>query len=154
MNLILLVGPICGWLGAKDWNPPLVNIYAVTSILWFFFAVALFGWFLYLGITDKWRRYFVSSVTPGWFWFSVFWQALWALVRLLIANIVRSSVPFTRDVERDVNAVDARPRRRRETPNAVAGGQVRPAPPDHRPAEDERGRAAGPPRRTRVLLSN
>ena len=35
--------------GAKDWNPPLVNIYAVTSILWFFFAVALFGWFLYLG---------------------------------------------------------------------------------------------------------
>jgi hypothetical protein len=30
----------------------------------------------------------VSSVTPGWFWFSVFWQALWALVRLLIANIV------------------------------------------------------------------
>ena len=88
VNLILLVGPICGWLGAKDWNPPLVNIYAVTSILWFFFAVALFGWFLYLGITDKWRRYFVSSVTPGWFWFSVFWQALWALVRLLIANIV------------------------------------------------------------------
>ena len=82
------------WLGAKDWNPPLVNIYAVTSILWFFFAVALFGWFLYLGITDKWRRYFVSSVTPGWFWFSCFWQALWALVRLLIANIVRSSVPF------------------------------------------------------------
>ena len=114
VNLILLVGPICGWLGAKDWNPPLVNIYAVTSILWFFFAVALFGWFLYLGITDKWRRYFVSDVTPGWFWFSVFWQvrtpcyyrfdgvklhaidptcsvctqALWALVRLLIANIV------------------------------------------------------------------
>ena len=40
------------------------------------------------GITDKWRRYFVSDVTPGWFWFSVFWQALWALVRLLIANIV------------------------------------------------------------------
>ena len=79
---------VCGWLGAKDWNPSLVNIYAVTSILWFFFAVALFGWFLYLGITDKWRRYFVSSVTPGWFWFSVFWQALWALVRLLIANIV------------------------------------------------------------------
>ena len=88
VNLILLVGPICGWLGAKDWNPPLVNIYAVTSILWFFFAVALFGWFLYLGITDKWRRYFVSSVTPGWFWFSVFWQALWAIVRLMIANIV------------------------------------------------------------------
>mmetsp|Transcript_24343 Transcript_24343/g.74225 ORF Transcript_24343/g.74225 Transcript_24343/m.74225 type:complete len:196 (+) Transcript_24343:74-661(+) len=88
VNLILLVGPLCGWLGAKDWNPPLVNIYAVTSILWFFFAVALFGWFLYLGITDKWRRYFVSDVTPGWFWFSVFWQALWALVRLLIANIV------------------------------------------------------------------
>ena len=88
VNLILLVGPICGWLGAKDWNPPLVNIYAVTSILWFFFAVALFGWFLYLGITDKWRRYFVSDVTPGWFWFSCFWQALWALVRLLIANIV------------------------------------------------------------------
>ena len=83
-----LVGPICGWLGAKDWNPPLVNIYAVTSILWFFFAVALFGWFLYLGITDKWRRYFVSSVTPSWFWFSVFWQALWAIVRLMIANIV------------------------------------------------------------------
>ena len=27
----------------------MVNIYAVTSILWFFFAVALFGWFLYLG---------------------------------------------------------------------------------------------------------
>ena len=27
-----------------------------ASILWFFFAVALFGWFLYLGITDKWRR--------------------------------------------------------------------------------------------------
>ena len=74
VNLILLVGPICGWLGAKDWNPPLVNIYAVTSILWFFFAVALFGWFLYLGITDKWRRYFVSDVTPGWFWFSVFWR--------------------------------------------------------------------------------
>ena len=74
VNLILLVGPICGWLGAKDWNPSLVNIYAVTSILWFFFAVALFGWFLYLGITDKWRRYFVSSVTPGWFWFSCFWQ--------------------------------------------------------------------------------
>ena len=49
VNLILLIGPICGWLGAKDWNPPLVNIYAVTSILWFFFAVALFGWFLYLG---------------------------------------------------------------------------------------------------------
>ena len=72
-TIILLVGPICGWLGAKDWNPSLVNIYAVTSILWFFFAVALFGWFLYLGITDKWRRYFVSSVTPGWFWFSVFW---------------------------------------------------------------------------------
>ena len=69
-------------------RPPLVNIYAVTSILWFFFAVALFGWFLYLGITDKWRRYFVSSVTPGWFWFSVFWQALWAIVRLMIANIV------------------------------------------------------------------
>ena len=88
VNLILLVGPICGWLGAKDWNPPLVNIYAVTSILWFFFAVALFGWFLYLGITDKWRRYFVSSVTPSWFWFSVFWQALWAIVRLMIANIV------------------------------------------------------------------
>ena len=88
VNLILLVGPICGWLGAKDWNPPLVNIYAVTSILWFFFAVALFAWFLYLGITDKWRRYFVSSVTPGWFWFSVFWQALWAIVRLMIANIV------------------------------------------------------------------
>ena len=74
VNLILLVGPICGWLGAKDWNPPLVNIYAVTSILWFFFAVALFGWFLYLGITDKWRRYFVSDVTPGWFWFSCFWH--------------------------------------------------------------------------------
>ena len=74
VNLILLVGPICGWLGAKDWNPPLVNIYAVTSILWFFFAVALFGWFLYLGITDKWRRYFVSDVTPGWFWFSCFWR--------------------------------------------------------------------------------
>ena len=74
INLILLVGPLCGWLGAKDWNPPLVNIYAVTSILWFFFAVALFGWFLYLGITDKWRRYFVSDVTPGWFWFSVFWR--------------------------------------------------------------------------------
>ena len=74
INLILLVGPLCGWLGAKDWNPPLVNIYAVTSILWFFFAVALFGWFLYLGITDKWRRYFVSDVTPGWFWFSCFWQ--------------------------------------------------------------------------------
>ena len=88
VNLILLVGPICGWLGAKDWNPPLVNIYAVTSILWFFFAVALFAWFLYLGITDKWRRYFVSSVTPGWFWFSVFWQAVWAIVRLMIANIV------------------------------------------------------------------
>ena len=88
INLILLVGPICGWLGAKDWNPSLVNIYAVTSILWFFFAVALFGWFLYLGITDKWRRYFVSSVTPSWFWFSVFWQALWAIVRLMIANIV------------------------------------------------------------------
>ena len=88
VNLILLIGPICGWLGAKDWNPSLVNIYAVTSILWFFFAVALFGWFLYLGITDKWRRYFVSSVTPSWFWFSVFWQALWAIVRLMIANIV------------------------------------------------------------------
>ncbi len=44
--------------------------------------------FLYLGITDKWRRYFVSSVTPSWFWFSVFWQALWAIVRLMIANIV------------------------------------------------------------------
>ena len=79
-------------------------------------------------------------MTPGWFWFSCFWQALWALVRLLIANIVRSSVPFTRDVERDVNAVDARPpwrRRRRETPNAIAGGQVRPAPPVHRPAAHE-----------------
>jgi len=110
-----LVGPICGWLGAKDWNPSLVNIYAVTSILWFFFAVALFGWFLYLGITDKWRRYFVSSGTPGWFWCAVFWQALWALVRLLIANIVRSSVPFTRDVERHVNAVVAR----RRTPSQV-----------------------------------
>ena len=60
--------------------------------MWFFFAVALFGWFLYLGITDKWRRYFVSDVTPGWFWFSCFWQALWALVRLLIANIVRRPV--------------------------------------------------------------
>ena len=36
----------------------------------------------------QWRRYFVSSVTPGWFWFSVFWQALWAIVRLMIANIV------------------------------------------------------------------
>ena len=113
VNLILLVGPICGWLGAKDWNPPLVNIYAVTSILWFFFAVALFGWFLYLGITDKWRRYFVSSETPSWFWFSVFWQALWALVRLLIANIVRSSVPFTRDRRGD--AVVAR----RRTPSQV-----------------------------------
>ena len=76
--------------------------------MWFFFAVALFGWFLYLGITDKWRRYFVSSVTPGWFWFSCFWQALWALVRLLIANIVRSSVPFTRDRRGD--AVVARRR--------------------------------------------
>ena len=39
-------------------------------------------------VTDKWRRYFVSSVTPSWFWFSVFWQALWAIVRLMIANIV------------------------------------------------------------------
>ena len=29
-----------------------------------------------------------SSVTPSWFWFSVFWQALWAIVRLMIANIV------------------------------------------------------------------
>ena len=28
----------------------------------------------------------------SWFWFSVFWQALWALVRLLIANIVRRPV--------------------------------------------------------------
>ena len=25
-------------------------------------------------VSDKWRRYFVSSVTPSWFWFSVFWQ--------------------------------------------------------------------------------
>ena len=100
MNLILLVGPICGWLGAKDWNPPLVNIYAVTSILWFFFAVALFGWFLYLGITDKWRRYFVSDVTPGWFWFSVFWQALWALVRLLIANIVGKFAQLLQNIGR------------------------------------------------------
>ena len=125
VNLILLVGPICGWLGAKDWNPPLVNIYAVTSILWFFFAVALFGWFLYLGITDKWRRYFVSSVTPGWFWFSVFWQALWALVRLLIANIVRRPV-------RESNF--ATPSTRRDV---HTGRQVRPAPPDHRPAENE-----------------
>ena len=110
----------------------MVNIYAVTSILWFFFAVALFGWFLYLGITDKWRRYFVSSVTPGWFWFSVFWQALWAIVRLMIANIVA--------FQRPVYAVDARPpwkRRRRETPDAIAGGKVRPAPPNHRPAENE-----------------
>jgi len=65
-------------------------------------------------VSDKWRRYFVSSVTPSWFWFSVFWQvrtpcyyrfdgvslhaidatcfvctqALWAIVRLMIANIV------------------------------------------------------------------
>ena len=45
-----------------------------TDFCWFFFAVALFGWFLYLGITDKWRRYFVSDVTPGWFWFSCFWH--------------------------------------------------------------------------------
>ena len=92
--------PHCGWLGAKDWNPPLVNIYAVTSILWFFFAVALFGWFLYLGITDKWRRYFVSDVTPGWFWFSVFWQALWALVRLLIANIVGKFAQLLQNIGR------------------------------------------------------
>ena len=125
VNLILLVGPICGWLGAKDWNPPLVNIYAVTSILWFFFAVALFGWFLYLGITDKWRRYFVSSVTPGWFWFSCFWQALWALVRLLIANIVRRPV-------RESNF--ATPSTRRDV---HTGRQVRAAPPEHRPAENE-----------------
>ena len=44
-----------------------------------------------------WRRYFVSSVTPGWFWFSVFWQALWALVRLLIANIVAFQRPVLRE---------------------------------------------------------
>ena len=31
--------------------------------------------------------------------------------------------------------------------------QVRPAPPDHRQAAHERGRAAGPPSRARVLLS-
>ena len=37
-------------------------------------SMSWFTDFLLLGITDKWRRYFVSSVTPSWFWFSVFWQ--------------------------------------------------------------------------------
>ena len=133
MNLILLVGPICGWLGAKDWNPPLVNIYAVTSILWFFFAVALFGWFLYLGITDKWRRYFVSDVTPGWFWFSCFW----AVRRPHHADMV---VPRARGWRDD--AIDAHrrgaPSSARRTPT---GGQVRAPPPS---AGAERGRAAAP----------
>ena len=87
--------------------------------------MALFGWFLYLGITDKWRRYFVSDVTPGWFWFSVFWQALWALVRLLIANIVRRPV-------RESNF--ATPSTRRDV---HTGRQVRAAPPVHRPAAHE-----------------
>jgi len=90
VSLILLIGPLCGWIGADHFRPGYIAMYVFMCILWALFALFLAAWLFYLYNTGKWHSKVRHSgrITPGYVLFSAIIQLLWFIVRLMILQIV------------------------------------------------------------------